>query len=156
MTVQCHTLVPDTEWIKYHSIIMWAYAHAHMINFFMLQVGVIKGYTYYYGVNGLLSCTVLGWDGILLRSDQSQSVSLLRVPWPTTTDDLAPLIAWMAERRREKGKRHLTQHRVKVAAVGVNFLTAIILHVKVKGWDTKHNRKNQSERLLDPRQKHIF
>ena len=28
------------------------------------------------------------------------------------TDNFAPLIAWMAERRREKVRRHLSQHRV--------------------------------------------
>ncbi len=35
------------------------------------------------------------------------------------TDDLAPLIAWMAKRRREKVRRHLNQHRVLLLAIYV-------------------------------------
>ena len=46
------------------------------------------------------------FDSMLTRST---TVGVL-MAWPH--DDRAPLIDWMAERRREKDKRHRSQHMV--------------------------------------------
>ena len=56
-----------------------------------------------------------GWTGYMLTTMLDSALmrsmavgDLAAWPW----EDLAPLIAWMAERRRENVKRHLSQHRV--------------------------------------------